>query len=248
MDNDIPFVSNTPDDTQCLQASYAMIRQFFDPNLTIEWDEWADITGYLPGRGTWSMAGLMWFKEHGYDVIHMGLFDYAEFASRGAEYLVEALGEEVANWELQYTDLKLEQARALRFLSSNVWVQRPPTIADVRRYLDDGYLIKCLLNLNALNDKPGYLGHAVVVKGYTDTGVILHDPGLPARPNRRVDYEHFLYAWIDPVRRSQKLDAIRKKINSHDDDYTVAETLDAGLGRVAANSGASMTPAMKPPT
>jgi hypothetical protein len=71
--------------------------------------------------------------------------------------------------------------------------------------------IKCTVNLNALNGTPGYLSHAVVVKGITDTEVIVHDPGLPARPNRHVPVENFMIAWGHPkMPGSEKLDAIRK--------------------------------------
>ncbi len=211
MDNNVHFISNTPEDKQCLQASYAMIRHFYEPGLQIDWDEWADLTGYLPGKGTWSMAGLMWFKEHGYEVIHIATFDYREFAERGAEYLVESLGEEVANWELKFMDLLLEQDRAVKFLDSGIWLKREVTIEDIYTFLNQGYLIKCLMNLNALNGKPGYLGHAVVVKGYDENGLILHDPGLPARPNRHVTVEAFKAAWGDPnSAHSEKMDVIRK--------------------------------------
>ncbi|HSH55289.1 MAG TPA: C39 family peptidase [Candidatus Limnocylindrales bacterium] len=210
MDTHVPFISNTPDDKHCLQAAYAMVRQFFEPELELDWDDWSEITGYLPGKGTWSMAGLMWFKDHGYDVVHIGTFDYEAFAERGDQYLLEALGEEVGKWKLQYMDLKLEQARAVRFLQSKIWINREATIDDIKNYLQEGYLVKCLVNLNALNNKPGYLGHAVIVKGYTDTDIILHDPGLPAFPDRHVDMEHFVRAWIDPEAKSEKMDAIRK--------------------------------------
>lgn len=211
MNKNVPFISNTPADTQCLQAAYGMIRQYFDPDLDIAWDDWAEITGYLPGKGTWSMAGLMWFKDHGYDVVHIAEFDYQQFAFRGPKYLVEALDEEVAKWDIKFTDFKLEQARATRFLDTGIWKKRQPTLADIRYYLDDGYLVKCSLNLNVLNEKPGYLSHAVVVKGVTASDVILHDPGLPARPNRHVPIVVFEEAWGNPnTPRSEKLDAIRK--------------------------------------
>jgi hypothetical protein len=212
LDTDVPFVSNTPDDKQCLQAAYSMIRQYFQPDLKIAPDEWASLTGFVPEKGTWSMAGLMWFKDHGYEVVHMGTFDYGAFAEFGGAYLIEALGEEIGNWEIKYTDLVVEQARAVRFLESNIWVQRAPTLDDIRQFLRDGYLVKGLVNLNTLNGKMGYLGHAVVVKGFTDTEFIIHDPGLPARPNRHVRIEKFADAWIDPVRNSQKLDAIRPQL------------------------------------
>lgn len=207
----VPFVSNTPDDMHCLQASYAMIRQYFDPATDFDWDEWSTATGFMPGKGTWSTAGLIWFKEQGYEVVHISTFDYQEFAVKGTEYLIESLGELVGKWESEFIgDLELEKARALYFAALGVWVKRAPDLNDIRSYLDDGYLIKCLVNMNALNDKPGYLGHAVVVKGYTPTELIIHDPGLPAQPNRHVPIELFLRAWTNPETRSEKLDAIKK--------------------------------------
>jgi hypothetical protein len=206
----VPFIGNTSGDKQCLQACYAMVREFFEPDLSIPWDEWGEITGYLPGKGTWSMAGLMWFKEHGYEVVHMARFDYGAFAARGSEYLVEALGEEVAQWELENSDLELERRRALQFLSAQAWLQRAPALEDIKRFLSRGYLVKCLVNMKALNGASGYLGHAVIVKGYDDDHLILHDPGLPPRPERRVAVTDFERAWVDPATQAQKLDAIRK--------------------------------------
>jgi hypothetical protein len=211
MDNDVPFISNTAEDKQCLQAAYAMIRQYFEPEMNIPWDEWAEITGYVPGKGTWSMAGLMWFREHGYEVVHIADFDYVDFALRGPEYLVEALDEEIAQWDIKFTDFELEQARATRFLHYGMWVRRVPTISDIRYHMSNGYLVKCPVNLKALNGEPGYLSHAVVVKGMTDSEVILHDPGLPARPDRHVPLGQFLEAWGHPLSfGEEKLDAIRK--------------------------------------
>jgi hypothetical protein len=211
VDFDVPFISNTPSDKQCLQAAYGMIRQYFEPQIHMEWDRWAEITGFVPEKGTWSMAGLMWFKDHGYDVVHIAEFDYVDFALRGPEYLVDALDEEVAKWDIKFTDFKLEQARAARFLRTGIWVKRAPTINDMRAYLADGYLLKCTVNLNALNGKPGYLSHALVVKGITDTEVIMHDPGLPGVPNRRASIEEFKQAWGHPgMPDSEKLDAIKK--------------------------------------
>lgn len=211
MNYDVPFIGNTPDDRHCLQASYAMIREYFEPSLAIDWDEWSELTGFIPGKGTWSMAGLMWFQENGYEVVHISTFDYREFSRRGSEYLLEALGEHIGRWESDFIiDLPLEQARAMRFAASGVWIQREPTLEDIYSYLDKGFLVKCLVNMRALNNEYGYLGHAVVVKGYTESGLILHDPGLPPQPNRYVSTEQFLKSWTNAITNSEKLEAIRK--------------------------------------
>lgn len=48
----VPFVSNTPDDTHCLQAAYMSIAQYFDANFSINMNDWSEITGYEEGLGT----------------------------------------------------------------------------------------------------------------------------------------------------------------------------------------------------
>lgn len=230
----VPFMGNTSDDMHCLQASYAMIRQYFDPDLEINWAEWCTLTGYVVntrkwtseetawfveygynpekvGTGTWSNAGLMWFHQNGYDVAHIGLFDYAEFARSGAKYILQVLGDTVGRWDAAFIpDMEAEKDRTRRFCELGIWQKRTPTIDDIYTYLSAGYLIKCVVNLNALNGKPGYLGHAVVVKGYTDTELILHDPGLPAQADRHVKIMDFQHAWGSASPYSLKLDAIKK--------------------------------------
>jgi hypothetical protein len=208
--NDVPFIGNTPDNLHCLQASYGMIRQFYEPEWHIDWKQWSEDTGFVPDKGSWSLAGLLWFKTHGYNVQHITSFDYGRFADEGAAYLHESLGHAVAEWEMTYSDLPLEQARSRQFITSGMWQHRRPDIADIKLYLERGYLVKCIVNLNELNGLSGFLGHALLVIGYTEDTLILHDPGLPPQPYRSVSHHQFLRAWADPNAKMEKLDAIKK--------------------------------------
>ena len=78
----VPFIENTKDDTHCLQAAYLMIAKFFDKNFDIDWEKWSELTGYEENKGTWAIAGLLWFNENGYDVLHISLFDYQNFMEK----------------------------------------------------------------------------------------------------------------------------------------------------------------------
>lgn len=207
----VPFIGNTDDNLHCLQASYGMIRHFFEPGWHIDWSEWARTTGYVEGKGSWSFAGLMWFTQNGYDVVHITAFDYHRFVNEGETYLREALGDEAGSWEAAFTDMPLEQARCREFIQTGIWQHRKPSLADLQLYLDRGYLLKCLINLNFLNDIPGFLGHAVVVLGYTESEIIIHDPGLPPLPNRHVNINKFMAAWTNPNSNMEKMDAIKLK-------------------------------------
>ena len=207
--NDVPFIGNTSDNLHCLPASYGMVRQYFEPEWQIDWEEWSPLVGFIPGKGAWSMAGLLWFRDNGYDVVHVTSFDYGRFADEGADYLHESLGRKTAEWEVTFTDMHLEQARARTFVQSGIWQYRRPDIADIKLYLERGYLVKCTVNLNHLNGLPGFLGHALLVVGYNKDTLILHDPGLPARAYRSVTYDEFQAAWADPNARMEKLDALK---------------------------------------
>lgn len=202
----VPFIANTSDDTHCLQAAYMSIAKYFDPNFSIPMDEWSGYTGYEEGLGTWANAGLVWFKENGYDVEHYELFDFEEFIRRPKEYMIELHGEEAGNWGIEHTNIPMEVERMKKLLEAGITQKRQPTIKDIKQFIDDGYLVRVTVNCGTLDGTDEYVGHAVVVIGYNDTYIQFHDPGLPPIPNRQVTFEEFEAAWSD---QEKELDAIR---------------------------------------
>lgn len=202
----IPFFANTPDDTHCLQAAYMSIAKYFDPSFSIPMDEWSTLTGYEEGLGTWANAGLVWFKEHGYDVKHYSLFDFRQFIKQPKEYMISSSNKEVGIWGYEHTNVSAEIARMKRLLDLDIIESKEPTVDDIKVFIDKGYLIRVTVNCRTLDDKDGYEGHAVVITDYNDTFIQFHDPGLPAIPNRQVSYEKFEAAWSD---QDKELDAIK---------------------------------------
>jgi hypothetical protein len=204
----VPFIPNTPDDTHCMQAAYMSIAKHFDPAFNIEMKEWSRLTGYEKELGTWANAALVWFKEHGYEVIHIEEFDYAEFIKRPKEYMVEVNGEQAGMWGYEHTNVLAEVPRMQRMLELDIVEQRLPTLQDIRNFLDQGYLVRVTINSDRLNGRADdYTGHAVVITDCDDARIQLHDPGLPGTPNRVVTISEFEKAWHD---QSPELDAIRK--------------------------------------
>jgi len=204
---DVPFVPNEPDNLHCLQAAYMSIAKYFDPSFNIPMDEWSKLTGFEKGMGTWANAGLVWFKEHGYDVHHLELFDFEAFTVRPKEYMIEMFGQEAGDWGYKHTNVPAEIERMKKAITADVFVRRNPTMKDMKKFINDGYLVRLTLNANVLNGRKGYVGHAVAVIGYNDGFVTLHDPGLPAIPNRQVTFEKLEAAWGD---QGRELDAIRR--------------------------------------
>jgi len=202
----VPFISNTSDDMHCLQAAYMSIAQHFDKNFSIPMQEWSELTGFEEGKGTWANAGLVWFKNHGYDVKHLELFDYEAFMKKPQEYMVEIYGEEAGQWGYEHTNIEAEIDRMKEMLAEDIVEQRNPSLDDIKTFLDNGYLARATVNSNKLNNLSGYVGHAVVIIGYDEEALYIHDPGLPAIADRKVLFADFEDAW---GAQGRELDAIR---------------------------------------
>lgn len=204
----VPFVTNTPDDTHCLQAAYMSIAKYFDKDFAVPMDEWAALTGYEEGKGSWANAGPVWFIKNGYEVKHYETFDFEAFIDHPKEYMIKQHGVEAGTWGYENTNIPAEIERMKALVASGVVERREPTMADVKNFIDQGYLVRITINWNALTDEDGYAGHAIVITGYNDTYIQFHDPGLPAYANRQVSFNEMKTAWSD---QAKELDAIRRK-------------------------------------
>ena len=209
IDYDVPFASNTPDDAHCAQATLNMIVRYFEPSRSLSWAQLDEATDKRAAT-TWRMAGLLWLTQQGYDVHVIDTLDYAAWARDGNAYLHEYYGPDVAQWQIETSDIEAERERARTFATRNMSEQRAPTQADIERYLEAGYLVQVTVNTRRLNGLPGYWGHAVLVKGFDANNFIVHDPGLPPAPNRTVTRPDFEAAWADPSANAKHLSAIRK--------------------------------------
>lgn len=208
----VPFITNTPDDKHCVPVAYMMIIKAFDPAFSMSIEEWSELAGYEEGKGTWANGSLLWLDEHGYEVKHINYFDYPKFVEKQDGYLLELAGEEVGQWMIDHTNMQAEVERTKQLIAAGTIIEkRVPTQQDIRQYLDDGYLLRINVNYAKLAGRDGYVGHSIVIFDYDDSGVHLHDPGLPAIENRHVSWGDLEAAWADPTPDNKELDAIRKK-------------------------------------
>lgn len=211
IDHPVPFFANTSDDLHCYEASLRMILKFFQPDREYSWEEMETITGKKEGLWTWPQQGMLWFQEHGFDVVNIETFDYPRFVETGVNYLFELYGEEGAKEQLAHCDIPAEIEICKQFYKEVKTELRLPTWNDIKHLLEKGYLLGCLINSAALNNISGYVGHFVVIKGITDSTLILHDPGLPPQENRIVTYQTFERAWANPDENTKNIAAFKLK-------------------------------------
>ena len=210
-DQAVPFCANTPDGTRCYQAALKMVLQHYKPDLDDSWSVLDRVTAKIDGGGTWPFAGMVWLHDNGFEVRNIELMDNERFADEGQQYLAEFFGAHAAAVDAR-TDFASEQANARRFVAAARCEVRIPSVEDIRKLLLDGYLAICNVNSRVLNGRDGYSGHFVVVKGYDEVGLILHDPGPPASENRRVVLDDFERAWAFPDAKARNVIGIRVRV------------------------------------
>lgn len=209
IDYQVPFYSNTSDNTHCFQASLRMVLKFFQPTKEFSWEELEKISGKKEGLWTWPTAALIWMKKQGFEVIDIEMFDYHEFVKDGGEYLRKFYGEEAGNEQIAHSDIAQEVEYAKQFLQRNAVTKEIPTAETLKEFLKKKYLIMCLINAQKLDHKNGYVGHFVIVKGFDENEFIIHDPGLPPMENRKVSIAEFEEAWAFPNEHAKNVMAFR---------------------------------------
>lgn len=211
LDRQVDFFSNTPDDTHCFQATLKMVLKYFYPEEDYSWEELDRKTAKLEGLWTWPMAGVLWLKEKRLEIKIVEPFDYKKFAEIGGQYLMDEYGEEVGNEQIKHSDIAQERNLAKQYIEKIGIERKIPNLKEIKDYLEAGYLVGCNVNSKKLNGKEGYVGHFIIVKGFDDDNLIIHDPGLPALEGRKVDFETFEKAWSYPNDKSKNIMAFKRR-------------------------------------
>ena len=205
----VPFYSNTSDDTHCVQASLRMLLKYFEPEKDFTWEELETITAKVEGMSTWKSAMWIWLKEHDYDLHIIESFDARRFIAEGNAYLIDEFGEETATWQIKMSDIPQERRLYKELLEKVPLDNREPLVKDIKTYIDNGYLVCASINSRKLAHQDGYVGHSVVVTGYDDTTITLNNPGLPAAEGQVVSEEAFNAAWASPNVKAKEMFAVR---------------------------------------
>ena len=213
MELSIPFFPNTSDDTHCFQAALKMVLRYFLPERTYSWEELERMSAKKENLWTWPTAAVLNLSKTGFEVVMMESFDYERFAERGEIYLIERCGEEVGKAQIEHSDIVQEKSFAAELVKKLPVIKKAPTFDDVERLMSENYVIVCSVNSRILKNKRGYTSHFVVIVGLNHTIITVHDPGLPAFPDREIQRGLFEKAWAYPSPEDKSLIAIRLPVS-----------------------------------
>jgi len=157
IDKDVPFYSNTPNDTHCFQAALRMVMKYFWPHRDYSWTQLDKITKKVEGLWTWPIAGVIWLQDRRMEIKIIDVFDRAQFIEKGRSYLISEYGEEVGKLQIQNSNIEQERNLFRKFADKVPAECRIPTIRDIRLLLEEGYLVICNVNSSALKDTMGIL-------------------------------------------------------------------------------------------
>lgn len=210
-----PFRVN-PDGFRCLQCTLHMALHHLVGAEAPDLDALDRATHRRPGEGTWTHAAYLALAR--FPALHAvayDAFDYRAFAARPLPTLLNTFPPSVAVGMAQGFDLVAAAALARRLLDECPvdLVPQPPTLRDVHRHLDEGWLLIANLNAAALDREPGITGHSVLVYDRDGSDLIAHDPGVDGHgtPSRRIAPAVFERAWSFMGDKNRELLAIRRR-------------------------------------
>lgn len=201
----VPFYPNTPDNLHCYQAALKMILKYFLPKKNFSWRQLEKMTAMKKSKWTWATQSLINLHEMGFDIKDIDAFDIERFVKIGKDYLLEKYGQKVANAQEKMSDLDQERRLYKEYQKLNIHEERLPDLKDIFDLIGKHYLVGSNINTYKLDNLEGYSAHSVVIFGYDENYLYMHDPGLPPRKNREVNFKQFNKAWEYPNKEARNL-------------------------------------------
>ncbi len=182
------------DESHCVQACLKSIFSVTHPDHEFSWKQLEQLTDYLPGHGAWVYSELLSLDKYGLKTKLITGFDIQRFIKEGFQYIEDEYGKDVADYEREHPhDYEKIKKQMQESLDKELVDNRIGVNDDIKKFIDNKWYVMVLVNSKALNDKPGYTGHRVLVFGYDDNGATMHDPG----PVHKGESRHVSWAQLD---------------------------------------------------
>jgi len=178
---DIPFFKQTSK-LNCGPSALKMVLDYFGEDVSIGVLE--ERVGIKEGKGTSSIQVAMGAKLSGFNVrVYSKIIGFND-ENKELDFYKKYAGEDLESAEL------IERARKLGVEME----ERTIDLDELLNYVSEDSVMIILLDWNVVKDnkEKGFLGHFVVVTGFDDENVFVHDHGLnDPKENRGIKREVF---------------------------------------------------------
>lgn len=192
----IPFFPNDKTDLHCMQACMQMILEYHYPNKKFSIKELSKMLkiGNKKMFGFPEMAVVV-LSDLGINAKYYTSSDDKKWYNKGKQYLLEEHPKEVAEDIWKMTNFKVQKPFFKKALKEKRYIHKKLSFKDLEDFFKKGYLISPTININVLENKKGYSGHAILITDIGNRLITFHDPGLPPRPNNKIKKSDFIKAW-----------------------------------------------------
>jgi len=163
-----------------------VLEYFLDKKMN--WHEADEFVGYKNHKAVWTMQGLLKSARLGLDIKMIDPFDYQKYYDIGDDYLKTIWSDEEMAWQKKHAQ-PIRRELIPEFSDKIQREVRSPELKDLDKMLDEERLVFLTINSRVMQNRKGFVSHAVLVIRRTKNFYIIHDPGLPPRPYRRVSRE-----------------------------------------------------------
>jgi hypothetical protein len=202
MIKNIPFYPNTKDNTHCYQACTKMVLKGICPEKNFSYKKLEKLFNKPKNKYSWAPSAVVNLKKIGIDAKIISTFDYKKFTKDGFGYLRSNYPKDVAEDQIKMSNIEAEMKNAKIMLKHKLYRKEKLTLKDIENLFRGGWFIIAAINPFVLDNEKGYAGHGVLIIGFDKKYVYLHDPGLPAKPSRKVKKAIFMKAFRYPKNES----------------------------------------------
>ncbi|QDK82617.1 hypothetical protein EXU85_30010 [Spirosoma sp. KCTC 42546] len=205
------LVENSKTAEHCVHACFQMLLRTRPGQEVYSFKTLDQIMHKVPGKYTFEYNLVAEMPNLGFKTEIIWEFDLYKLSIDPEKFFLDLLGEEVGKVTIDKSDLETLKLDAKKLNESGeVNIQkRPATFEDIKSKLLDGYYLLCTINQRVLQADPGYVAHTILVFGFNDRGVIIHNPGPPSNAAAEIPWDLFDKSWAYPNANARNILAFK---------------------------------------
>lgn len=205
------LVENDSDGTSCFLACIQMIMRRKNGGEVYSFKKLSEIIRRKEGEYSWEYGMLAKLADMNFSVKFISTFDLKRFCEDTIPYMYEYFGDEAAKDQIENSNMNnaVEDSRLFLGNKNSDIDRRIPEREDITSLIKNGYYLIPYVNQKIFQADPGYVAHTVLLYGFSDRGVRMHNPGPPATEASEIAWDLFEKAWSSPSRDSRILMAIK---------------------------------------